>query len=84
MLDNLFSYISFDLSVLCGEKLFVIISPSTIGCYTVVYRSCRSHVGEIGGRLFMIQPFSTERFEREKNSPKAKRFWETIKLALVP
>ena len=38
----------------------------------------------IGGRLFMIQPFSTERFEREKKFPRSKRFWETIKFALVP
>ena len=38
----------------------------------------------IGGRLFMLQPFSTERFELEKNFPRSRRFWETFKFALVP
>ena len=38
----------------------------------------------VGGRLFMLQPFSAERFELEKNFPRSKRFWETFKFALVP
>ena len=37
----------------------------------------------IGGRLFEIQFFSTEGFDRDENSPKAMRFWETFKLALI-
>ena len=32
----------------------------------------------------MTQPFSTERFELEKNSPRSRRFLVTFKFALVP
>ena len=36
----------------------------------------------IGGRLFALQPFSTERFELEGKFPGPKRFWGSFKFAL--
>ena len=39
---------------------------------------------KIGGMLFKLQPFSTERYELEKKLPRSKRLCGTFKIALVP
>ena len=54
---------------------------STLECLSGVYSPFFGCY--IGGRLFMIQPFSTERLSARKDSPKAKRIWEHFKFIQI-